>query len=160
MAKLKFKDENDNFIPVVQDVKVNGKSVFDGEEATIIMEKNYKINVNKSSFPEHIYIPNDDLIWIRLNKPKFITVITTSNEITLQLQKTSSNKLEYGAITNQGTYAWYSYFLTIKATDTYATGCDGFWVGSTTAPTLPLQTQNKTYVLKYVNGVLKWVEEN
>ena len=35
MAKLKFKDENDNFIPVVQDVKVNGVSVFDDIEANI-----------------------------------------------------------------------------------------------------------------------------
>lgn len=34
-AKLKFKDENDRFVPVVQDVKVNGTSVFDGEEASI-----------------------------------------------------------------------------------------------------------------------------
>ena len=35
MAKLKFKDEYDNFIPVVQDVKVNGNSVFDGKDADI-----------------------------------------------------------------------------------------------------------------------------
>lgn len=35
MAKLKFKDENNNFIPVVQDVKVNGASVFDGEDANV-----------------------------------------------------------------------------------------------------------------------------
>ena len=35
MAKLKFKDENDEFIPVVQDVKVNNNSVFDGKDANI-----------------------------------------------------------------------------------------------------------------------------
>lgn len=35
MAKLKFKDENNNFIPVVQDVKVNKNSVFDGKDANI-----------------------------------------------------------------------------------------------------------------------------
>ena len=35
MAKLKFKDENNNFIPVVQDVKVNSSSVFDGKDANI-----------------------------------------------------------------------------------------------------------------------------
>lgn len=35
MAKLKFRDENKNFIPVVQDVKVNNNSVFDGENADI-----------------------------------------------------------------------------------------------------------------------------
>lgn len=35
MAKLKFKDENGNFIPVVQDVKVNGVSVFDGKDASV-----------------------------------------------------------------------------------------------------------------------------
>ena len=35
MAKFKFKDENDDFISVVQDVKVNGTSAFDGEVADI-----------------------------------------------------------------------------------------------------------------------------
>ena len=35
MAKLKFKDENNNFIPVVQDIKVNSSSVFDGKDANI-----------------------------------------------------------------------------------------------------------------------------
>lgn len=35
MAKLKFKDENNEFIPVVQDVKVNGNSVFDEKDANI-----------------------------------------------------------------------------------------------------------------------------
>lgn len=35
MAKLKFKDENNEFIPVVQDVKVNANSVFDGKDANI-----------------------------------------------------------------------------------------------------------------------------
>lgn len=35
MAKLKFKDENNEFIPVVQDVKVNNSSVFDGKDANI-----------------------------------------------------------------------------------------------------------------------------
>ena len=35
MAKLKFKDENNEFIPVVQDVKVNNSSVFDGKDADI-----------------------------------------------------------------------------------------------------------------------------
>lgn len=35
MAKLKFKDENNEFIPVVQDVKVNNLSVFDEKEANI-----------------------------------------------------------------------------------------------------------------------------
>ena len=35
MAKLKFKDENNEFIPVVQDVKVNGSSVFDEKDANI-----------------------------------------------------------------------------------------------------------------------------
>jgi len=35
MAKLKFKDENNEFIPVVQDVTINNSSVFDGENADI-----------------------------------------------------------------------------------------------------------------------------
>lgn len=35
MAKLKFKDENNEFIPVVQDVRVNGSSVFDEKDANI-----------------------------------------------------------------------------------------------------------------------------
>ena len=35
MAKLKFKDENNEFIPVVQDVTVNGSSVFNGKNANI-----------------------------------------------------------------------------------------------------------------------------
>lgn len=35
MAILRFRDENDNFIPVVQDVKVNSASVFDGKDANI-----------------------------------------------------------------------------------------------------------------------------
>ena len=35
MAKLKFKDENNHFIPVVQDVKVNSTSVFDGKDANV-----------------------------------------------------------------------------------------------------------------------------
>ena len=35
MAKLKFKDENNEFIPVVQDVKLNDISVFDGKDANI-----------------------------------------------------------------------------------------------------------------------------
>lgn len=39
MAKLKFKDENDEFIPVVQDVKVNGTSVFDGKDANITIQE-------------------------------------------------------------------------------------------------------------------------
>ena len=38
MAKLKFKDENDEFIAVVQDVKLNGRSVFDGKTASIRAE--------------------------------------------------------------------------------------------------------------------------
>lgn len=37
MTKLKFRDEQDNFIPVVQDVKVNGESVFNGKTANIDM---------------------------------------------------------------------------------------------------------------------------
>ena len=36
MAKLKFLDENNEFIPVVQDVTVNGLSVFNGKNANII----------------------------------------------------------------------------------------------------------------------------
>lgn len=35
MAILKFKDENNNFIPIVQDVKVNNSSTFDGKDANI-----------------------------------------------------------------------------------------------------------------------------
>lgn len=35
MAKLKFKDEDGEFIPVVQDVLVNNNSVFDGKDANI-----------------------------------------------------------------------------------------------------------------------------
>ena len=38
MAKLKFKDENNEFIPVVQDVKVNNSSVFDGKDANISLK--------------------------------------------------------------------------------------------------------------------------
>lgn len=38
MAILRFKDENNHFIPVVQDVKVNDVSVFDGKEAIIIIK--------------------------------------------------------------------------------------------------------------------------
>ena len=35
MAKLKFKDQHNNFIPVVQDVKINKTSVFNGKFANI-----------------------------------------------------------------------------------------------------------------------------
>lgn len=38
MAKLKFKDENNEFIPVVQDVTVNGSSVFNGKDANIALK--------------------------------------------------------------------------------------------------------------------------
>ena len=38
MAKLKFKDENNEFIPVVQDVTVNGSSVFNGKNADVFLK--------------------------------------------------------------------------------------------------------------------------
>ena len=46
MAKLKFKDENGDFIPMVQDVKVNGSSVFDGKDANITTSMLYTVASN------------------------------------------------------------------------------------------------------------------
>lgn len=48
MAKLKFKDENNNFIPVVQDVKVNNSSVFDGKDANISLKTINNQNITGS----------------------------------------------------------------------------------------------------------------
>ena len=157
--RLNFQNNNGDYIPVVQDVKANGVSVFDGIEANITMETNYEISVNRQEPPEHLYIPDDDLAWIRINKPKFITVITTEREYIFQLQRASDTTLEYEDLYNLGGYSWYTYYLEINNTDTYQTGCDVLWVSSTTAPSLPINTANKTYVLKCVNGSLRWVEE-
>ena len=69
MAKLKFKDENDNFIPVVQDVKVNDNSVFDGKDAdiklktinnqSIVGEGNINIQGGEGEYVK--YSPNQNL---------------------------------------------------------------------------------------------------
>ena len=69
MAKLKFKDENDKFIPVVQDVKVNDESVFDEKEANINLKtiNNQSIvgkgNINiQGGEGEYVkYTPNQNL---------------------------------------------------------------------------------------------------
>lgn len=69
MAKLKFKDENNEFIPVVQDVKVNANSVFDGKDANIKLKtiNNQSIvgsgNINiQGGEGEYVkYTPNQNL---------------------------------------------------------------------------------------------------
>ena len=68
MAKLKFKDENNHFIPVVQDVKVNSTSVFDGKDANVQLKTiNYQSivgtgNIEVASGGEYVeYSPNQGL---------------------------------------------------------------------------------------------------
>lgn len=69
MAKLKFKDENNEFIPVVQDVKVNNSSVFDGQNADIKLKTiNYQsivgsgnINIQGGEGEYVKYSPNQNL---------------------------------------------------------------------------------------------------
>lgn len=59
MAKLKFKDENNEFIPVVQDVKVNGNSVFDGKDVNIRLKT---INNQSIDGIGNIEIDIDDVV--------------------------------------------------------------------------------------------------
>lgn len=70
MAKLKFKNENGEFIPVVQDVKVNGTSVFNEETANIKLKTinnqsivgTGNIEIESGGGGEYVeYSPNQDL---------------------------------------------------------------------------------------------------
>lgn len=58
MAILKFQDENNNFIPVVQDVKVNGTSVFDGKDANVTTPTKTSELTNDSGFIDNTYHDN------------------------------------------------------------------------------------------------------
>lgn len=158
MAKLKFKDENNEFIPVVQDVKVNGVSVFDGKDANITIDDPYVLNINRQSIPEHLKIPDDGLAYIREKKTLSIIINTTNETYNFVLRRTDSSRMLYECFYNLGSYSWYTYVIEIDNSDTYASGCDVYWVGSTTVPGLPID-QTKTYVLKAINGTPVWVVE-
>ena len=137
MAKLKFKDENNEFIPVVQDVKVNGSSVFDGKEAEIrlktINDENiigdgniniqgeYEIEAEMSS--GSLYISDTDLAYIREYMPPVLSVNIESvgNHILVLTSKTYA--LKYTSTFGFDSNTIYSYELEISSSDTYASGC-------------------------------------
>lgn len=88
MAKLKFKDENNEFIPVVQDVKVNDTSVFDGKDANIELKtiNNQDIvgegNINVESVYKatatisvgSVYFNEEDFQYIKEHSPYMIEI--------------------------------------------------------------------------------------
>ena len=179
MAKFNFKDDvtAQHFeMQLVQDVKVNGTSVFDGEEARIrlktinnqVITGSGNLNIDGGyditvpSMSEHMKISNDDLAYIRANKPKLlkITAQNTGNVLALFLDEANTNSISYSVTLNRGTYELFSYYLTIGSTATYQTGCDLLWAGYIVAPGRPVYYANKTYVLKLINGTPTWVEEN
>ena len=96
MAKLKYRDPSKGFIPVVQDVKVNGTSVFDEEKADIRLKtiNNQSIvgegNINVGGGGTGDY---DDLT----NKPSINSVTLSGNKTTSDLGLFSG---DYNDLTN------------------------------------------------------------
>ena len=64
MTKLKFKDEDNNFISVVQDVKVNGESITNGTTANLEMIMIPKPPLLIKNKIYTLKLINGDLTWV------------------------------------------------------------------------------------------------
>jgi len=108
MAKLKFKDENNEFIPVVQDVKINNTTVFDGKEADIKLKtiNNQSIvgtgNININAEGEYVkYTPNQNLSnQQKLNARNNISALGT-NQIKQQTGDSTTDVISQKGITDE-----------------------------------------------------------
>ena len=89
MAKLKFKDENGDFVPVVQDVTVNGDSVFDGVEATVQLKT---INSESIVGTGNISISGGSATDVQVNGTSIVSS-GVANLVTNTAYNASSNKL-------------------------------------------------------------------
>lgn len=178
MTKFKFKKDinSEHFeLSAVQDVKVNNQSVFDGEEAninlktinnqSIVGEGNvyidigYEITVPQLS--ERLKILDNDLEYIRENKPKILKIKFENTGIITELflGETNTNYISYDSVINKGDYELYSYYLKIENENTYTTGCYFTWVGYLVAPNKPSIYLNRTYTFKLINGQPTWVQD-
>ena len=108
MAKLKFKDENNEFIPVVQDVKVNNSSVFDGQNADIKLKTiNYQsivgsgnINIQGGEGEYVKYSPNQNLTTQqKLNARNNISALGT-NQVKQQSGDSTTDVISQKGVTD------------------------------------------------------------
>ena len=147
--------QNSNHTWTKGNIRAFGSSYTDSKEVVIT----YEITINRGNVPEFLRIPDDDLAWIRQYLPKFIHIHCTSDDYIFTLNNASTSLLEYVLIQNNGGYSFYEYYLQIRSSDTYSSGCLVSWSASTALPSTHGLANNKTYVAKCVNGSLRWIEE-
>ena len=138
MAKLKFKDENNNFIPVVQDVKVNGSSVFDGKDASVELktvngqslagsgniEVDSAYSVSATQIGNEVYMSEEDLDYIKQNAPRALDLELDSvpnSNFYLVLERKNMSGLVY-ATSNYSAGILTSIELEIQYNDTATSG--------------------------------------